>query len=127
MRGSDIIAAARARLDAPYRHQGRGPQYDCLGLVIAAVREAGFDMIDRRDYAQDPGDELIPYLDAQLSRVSNPEPGDILALRFSRIPTHLAIWTGESLIHCHSRVGKVTEHGMDRKWQRRIHSVWRAV
>jgi hypothetical protein len=51
-------------------------------------------------------------------------PGDVLLMRFTRHPQHLAI-AGDrgapfSLIHAYADAGVCVEHGVDAKWLRRI-------
>jgi cell wall-associated NlpC family hydrolase len=65
----------------------------------------------------------------QLVRVSASDmhAGDLLLMRFSGEPQHLAIYTGDTIIHAYERVGKVVEHGMDAAWRRRIVRVYRVL
>ena len=51
-------------------------------------------------------------------------PGDVLLMRFTRHPQHLAIVSerGEpfSLIHAYADAGAYLDHGADVRWLRRI-------
>lgn len=42
-------------IGAPYQHGGRGPGYDCLGLLLAVYRDAGIvtGYVDQEEYAED--------------------------------------------------------------------------
>ncbi|MDH3770986.1 MAG: DUF2163 domain-containing protein [Nitrospirota bacterium] len=56
--------------------------------------------------------------------VTDAQPGDILLMRLTRHPQHLAI-VGDrgapfSLIHAYADAGACVEHGADLKWRRRI-------
>ena len=46
-------------------------------------------------------------------------------MRFSGEPQHLAIFTGENIIHSYESVGKVCEHRMADVWAVRIVRVYR--
>ena len=100
MTPADIIAAARAAIGTPFRHQGRsvGRALDCAGLVIHVVRTLEIDHQDRTDYPRRPhNNELQAQLDLQdnLEKVSGPpQAGDILLMRFGREPQHLSVFTG---------------------------------
>ena len=122
-------------IGVPFVHQGRsGAGVDCIGLGVVCAKGAGFNIDDRTDYPRQPDGQLIPAVSTHCHQVSgiykpgdesNWLPGDVLAMRFKKDPQHLAIWTGETVIHCFEGVGKVVEHNLDDKWKRRIHSVWR--
>ncbi len=128
---ADIIAAARETLGTPFRHQGRraGQALDCAGVICHVCDRLGVPYAAPLDYPRRPyAGQLEAVLNAQpaLSRVpGEPQPGDILLMRFARDPQHLGIWTGETLIHSWESAGKVAEHGMDDDWRRRIVAVYR--
>ena len=54
-------------------------------------------------------------------------PGDLLLMRFAGEPQHLAVFTGETIIHAYQATGRVVEHSLDDKWRRRIVRVYRFV
>jgi cell wall-associated NlpC family hydrolase len=127
-----IIAAARACLDTPFRHQGRipGVALDCAGLLIAVAQAVGADYADVPAYGLNPaGGMLGSALDAQpcLEPVplSQCQPGDILMMRFAAEPQHLAMLAGDTIIHAYSNVGKVCEHRLSSVWAARIVRVYR--
>ena len=61
-----------------------------------------------------------------LMRVTGkPQAGDVLLMRFTGEPQHLAIYAGPNIIHSYQTVGKVCEHILDAKWARRIVRVYR--
>ena len=127
MRADDIIAAARACIGTPFRHQGRlpGVALDCAGLLIAVAQEVGAEYQDVPGYGPNPsGGMLEAALDAQPSLDKVPvnarAPGDLLLMRFATEPQHLAVFTGENIIHAYSHVGQVCEHRLSSVWAARI-------
>ena len=132
MSPDDIINAARACLGTPFRHQGRlpGVALDCAGLVVAVAKAIGADYHDVAGYGRtssggmlesclcsQPGLDIISKADRQ--------PSDILLIRFSGDPQHLAIFTGETIIHSYASVGAVCEHRMADVWAARIVCAYR--
>ena len=129
MTGADVVSAARACLDTPFRHQGRiagtgpGAGLDCAGLVVVVAEQLGIAYAAPTNYPRHPvNGELVRTLDAQasLQRVDAGEmaAGDILVFRLGGQPRHLGIWTGDTLIHAFDECGKVVEHQMDATWRR---------
>jgi len=140
-----ILAAARSWLGTPWRHQGRlkGVAVDCGGLILGVGRELGLLDFDTRAYGRIPdGQQLRALCEQHLCRkhigglASSSEavgqaimPGDVLLMRFTRHPQHLAI-VGDrgdpfSLIHADADAGACVEHGADAKWLRRIVAAYR--
>lgn len=111
----DIVEQARAYLGTPFVHQGRHVSgLDCIGLVVAVARDLGIDLVDRPGYGRQPFRGL---LEAELAAQLNPVPmdelskGDIMLLRWPNgQPTHVAIYTGRTMIHSYERRGMVVEH-----------------
>ena len=135
MTADDIIAAARACLGTPFRHQGRvaGEALDCAGLAVQVARACGCAVVDAEAYGPYPArGQLETALAAQpgLQRLpagAVPQPGDLLLMRFAREPQHLAILAGETIIHAWTEAGKVCEHDFTAAWQRRVCAVYRFV
>ena len=130
MTADDILTAARSCLDTPFRHQGRIPglALDCAGLIVAVAESVGADYIDRFGYGRNPAHGLLEsVLHAQpfLERVFDRKPGDVLLMRFSGEPQHLAICAGDTIIHSYEAVGKVCEHRLASVWAARIVRVYR--
>ena len=143
-----IESHARAWVGTPFLHQGRKKQVgcDCIGLVIGVLVEVGILFngkspleLDMRDYTMQPdGKRLLAALSRYLVPVEmkNMQAGDVALMRFEREPQHVGILGGGenssltqarnlSLIHCYQGVGKVVEHRLDEKWQRRIVAVFK--
>lgn len=132
MIADDIIAAARECLETPFQHQGRlvGRALDCAGVLCHIVSRLGLHYSAPTNYPRTPyKGQLEATLDAQpfLERVlaENMQPGDVLVMRFKTDPQHLAIWTGETIIHAYEASEKCCEHVMDDKWRARVVRVYR--
>lgn len=136
-----IVAAARAEIGTPFRHQGRisGKSLDCAGLVLMVADAIGANYIDQQGYSRHPSDGLLESaLDSQpcLVRVplSDMQAGDVLLMKFSGDPQHLAIFAGwsdayrgEGIIHAWLQARKVCEHVLSDEWRGRIVRVYRFV
>jgi cell wall-associated NlpC family hydrolase len=135
-----ILAAARAEVGTPFRHQGRAPgrALDCAGLMIVIASRIGADVIDSQAYARRPSSALLETaLDIQpcLTRVALDAiaPGDILLMRFDGDPRHLAIFVGrcdtyqdDGIIHAWAaQTRKVCEHRLTPDWRARIVRAYR--
>lgn len=133
MTGSDVVAAARAWVGAPYRHQGRSRMgVDCIGLVIVVVKELGLLPPEQppSNYTRRPRDgELEAYVARHCIPIENPEAGCMVLMRWApRAPaSHVGILTPDNLIHAYGGNAKVVEHGFRSKWPARVHSFWRFV
>lgn len=129
-----MVAAAREYLGTPFRHQGRllGVGVDCAGVVVHAVRSCWIDVEDVVGYGPTPNKGLLEQsLEGHLAltKVNKTEmsAGDILLMRFVREPQHLAIFTGDGIVHAYEAAGKCCEHGLDQAWSSRIVQVYRVV
>lgn len=127
---SAIIAAARECIGTPFMHQGRilGRALDCAGVAVHAARSCGQDVSEPAAYGRMPNNAMLEWwLDQQpfLERVAQPAAGDLLLMRFTGEPQHLAVYTGENIIHAYQAVGRVVEHILDDKWRRRIVRAYR--
>ena len=132
MTAEDILTAARQCLGTPFRHQGRllGFGLDCAGVAIHVARQIGAGHLDVSGYGRTPANgQLEQSLDAQpgLERValSARAAGDLLLMRFSSDPQHLAICAGETIIHAYESVGQCCEHRLSSLWAARIVRVYR--
>jgi len=131
MTPDEIVATARECLGVPFRHQGRSLTngVDCIG-VVSHVAGKWFDVVEPPAYARMPSGGLLEYWinkNPCAHRVREMMRGDILVMRYKREPMHLAIFTGETIIHSTEAMGRVVEHALDSKWNRRIHSIYRLI
>lgn len=125
----DVIAAARACVGAPFRHQGRSLEtgIDCAGLAILVCQGLGLDVCDVSGYGRVPANgQLEAALSAQAhlsqrAEASDRQPGDLLLMRFVVEPQHLAILTAEgTIVHAYESAGICCEHLLDDCWASRI-------
>ena len=54
-------------------------------------------------------------------------PGDVFLIKFNGQPQHLAIFTGDSIIHAYEKAGKVVEQRFADVWRKKIAGVYRRV
>lgn len=132
MNHDSIIAIARAQVGTKFRHQGRipGQFLDCAGLVAHVAHELGVEYNELPGYGRIPHNGLMEsVLNAQpcLKQAEEKQPGDILLMRFTQAPQHVAIYTGDTIIHSFSLIGKVCEHRLDELWESRIVAVYRFI
>lgn len=132
MTSDDILAAARQCIGTPFRHQGRMLAFglDCAGVAVHVARVIGAGVVDVDGYGRTPANgQLERSLDSQpcLERVflGDRQPGDLLLMRFSSDPQHIAIFAGDTIIHAYEPVGKCCEHRLSDLWAARIARVYR--
>lgn len=112
--GSDLVEAARDWLGVVYRHQGRTRfGVDCAGLVVCAMRDLGIEIADKRAYSRQPFNGELESTGLKHFRpVAQALPGDVFLMSFAGNPvSHVAIYTGENIIHSYSNIGCVIEQG----------------
>jgi cell wall-associated NlpC family hydrolase len=129
MTADEIISAARAEIGTPFVHQGRipGKALDCIGLSIVVARN-WYTIDDTAAYGRSPLNGLLEAgFDSHplLMRISQPEPGCILLMRFGKNPQHVAICAGDTIIHSYGTVGKVVEHRFSDVWRARVVRAYR--
>lgn len=130
MRGEDIVATARTWMGTPYRHQGRvkGEAVDCLGLIAGVAKELGIFLYDHTNYRPQPdGVMLKKECDRMLVPSHGLWPGSVMLLWVAHraLPQHMAIVTRladgrPGMVHAIQTLGRVTEHGIDDFWLRRL-------
>lgn len=134
-KADQIIAAARSYIGTPFNHQGRLPGIglDCAGVGIAAAKSLGIPIKDFSGYPRTPFDGMLKkMLDEQESLlqvgINDAEPGDVLLMRISTDPQHIAIKSYNGyMIHAYQNVGKVVEQRIDADWKIKIISAYRFV
>ena len=127
MTAEKIIEAARSYVDTPFHHGGRlpGVGLDCIGVIVCAAKAAGVKHHDVAAYPLRPNGQLRTELSAQLDRVEKAEPGDVLEMSFGGEPHHVAIYTGDTLIHAYATVRKCVEQPMVAAWWLRVRGIYR--
>jgi cell wall-associated NlpC family hydrolase len=121
----DIIAYARETLGTPYLHQGRVNQLglDCIGVAIYVANRLGVEYVDLPAYGQSPYKGQLKYMMQQqpcLVEVHDRQPGDLFLMKFVFDPQHVAVFTGDTIIHCSMDTGRVVEHHLDAETSSRI-------
>lgn len=129
MTADEVLAAARAELETPFRHQGRlpGKALDCAGLAVVVAKH-WHEPVEPAAYGRSPHQGLLEYwLEQQpfLERIPKPEVGALLLMRFSKEPQHLAVCAGDTIIHSYGQIGKVTEHRFSDVWRARVVRTYR--
>jgi cell wall-associated NlpC family hydrolase len=124
---ADVIAEARRWVGVPFRHQGRSERgIDCVGLPIVVCQSLG--LLDQRfdvaAYGRLPSGELVDRLRAHCRPIPGAVPGALIVIAWTKIAAHVAICTGETMIHAYESVGRVVEHGYRGRWIRLTHSTW---
>lgn len=134
-----FAAAARARVGVKFRHQGRSATcLDCIGLMVAALADAGTVCEDRRAYGRDPErDDLRAALRQHFGPPLAIAPdlgaiqsGDIALMAWHLRPQHVAVFGiyvhgGLSLIHADAQLRAVVEHRFAEPWVDRVKEVYR--
>jgi cell wall-associated NlpC family hydrolase len=110
--GRAVLQAAEARIGAPYRYGGSGPDaFDCSGLVAFAHREAGMN---------------VPRTAAAQFQAATPvgrdalRPGDLVFFRWSgREVGHVGIYAGDGrFVHAPQSGGRVHVASLEDAWYR---------
>ncbi len=129
MKRENLVAAALSMVGTPFHAQGRAPGIglDCIGLVACAARQCGYEPQDRQAYPMRPNGELQPALEAQLERVGQPEPGDVLLMAIDGAePHHVAIYIGNNeIVHAYITARKVVKQTYTEHWRRMVVAVYR--
>lgn len=132
MTEADVIQLARAQLGTPFKHQGRVPglALDCAGLFVVVASALGLQVLDEQGYGRNPWHGLLEQCIARqpfLREVPKGEmrSGDVLLMRFTGEPQHIAIHAGATVIHAYESVGRVVEHRLADVWRARVVRVYR--
>lgn len=136
----ELVEAARKYIGVPFRHRGRDKTgIDCGGLVIASLRDCGYDPPDMKVYGREPHkDGLRDFLTQGIGPGAKrqarwPAVGDVVLIAFDgKNPQHVALVGNhplgngkQTLIHSYGGVGKVVEHGYDNAWLSKTVAVFR--
>lgn len=137
MTRDDIVNTALHAIGTPFRHQGRvlGLGMDCAGLYVFICQMLDIPHQDATGYPRTPYDgELERQMDEQpaLQRIPVEEAGkgDILVMRMTKQPQHIAIHAGDEagypcVIHASEMHGGVVHHRIDELWRARVVRAYR--
>jgi cell wall-associated NlpC family hydrolase len=126
-----LIACARTWRGVPFLHQGRSRYgIDCVGLIIETLRECAAlpaDYVDPRDYGRSPDGQLTELIARHCERVRVAEMGVLVLIRWpqAKLAQHVALCTGDTLIHAYQGPRGVIEHGYRGEWIKRTVALWR--
>lgn len=127
MRADDLITAARSFVGTKFHHGGRlpGVGLDCIGVIVCAAGACGLLHRDVAAYPLRPNGELTTQLNAQLVRVPHATAGDVLLMAFSDEPHHVALFTGQTIIHAYIKVRRCVEQPMADIWWQKVRGIYR--
>jgi hypothetical protein len=76
------------------------------------------------NYGRLPSLELVERLKSHCQPIPAAVPGSLIVIAWTKIAAHVAICTGDTMIHAYESVGRVVEHGYRGRWIRLTHSTW---
>ena len=123
-RGERIVRRARRLVGVRFRAQGRDPALglDCIGLAAAALRveapAAGYAL---RGGSLERLEEGLRA--AGLRPVAEARAGDLLVLAAGAGQLHLAIFTGEGIVHADAGLRRIVERPGAAPWP--VLGAWR--
>ena len=144
----EIIKYAREWLGTSFKHQGRLKKTlydnggcDCIGLIIEISKRFNLKSktgkllyhYDTKDYNRFPDKySLLELMQKHLTEIDRKDlkEADILLFKFDNYPQHVAITSMYSekqisIIHSYIKAGKVSEHILDKSWNKKIVSAFR--
>ena len=113
MNGAALAAAAERLIGVPFRLHGRDPVrgLDCVGLVAAALAEAGRPALAPVGYRlrQVAIDGLLgAAATSGLAETAGAiEPGDVLLVRPGPAQHHLVVAAAGGFVHAHAGLGRI--------------------
>src|SRR5688572_12541928 len=123
-----VVDEARSWVGVPFLHQGRSRSgVDCVGLILQVLQDLGCitDDFKRPSYGRLPNQG---HLERQISEYCLPLdqliPGALIGVQWHGDAAHVAIYTGDNIIHAYEKRKQVVEHGFRGKWLERIKGVW---
>jgi len=132
----DAAALVRHLVGARYGNRGRGPDYDCYGLVLAAGAALGREYPDYLDgYAMsDEGPQAAvtivcatggPRSPWQRVPVLAAGAGDVIVFRVGKFACHVGLYLGDGSF-IHALAGRnVSIERLRGDWERRMAGVYR--
>ena len=116
-----FLDAARSFVGVRYRLHGSCREgVDCIGLVLAALAEAGGPHLAAQGYSlrNTRIDRFLSLADAAGLRESDGnQNGDVRLLRTGPAQYHCAITDGDAAIHAHAGLRKVVRQPIPTNWK----------
>lgn len=117
----------------PFADHGRGPEYDCWGLVRHVLLEQfGLVLPDYGSTYSSTNDKMtLPDafrngLAEEWRKVQDPHEGDIIILNLAGRPMHCGILVGDGcMLHARPTTGSVVESYERLAWIRRVDGFYR--
>lgn len=122
-----MAAGALALVGAPFRLHGReaASGLDCIGVMAAALRSAGWCGDVPSGYALRGGDPaaVAGRFDAMFARSDGDAPGDLLLFRVGPGQLHGAVRTAGGIVHADAGLRRVVERPGAADWP--LVAAWR--
>lgn len=118
----------------PFVDHGRGPGYDCWGLVLLVLRERygveapdfGGSYSSTRDIDGVPAAFAAGEALPEWSRVDAPAEGDVVVILVAGKPMHCGVVVGaNTMLHARPKTGSVVERYDRPHWGRRVEGFYR--
>jgi cell wall-associated NlpC family hydrolase len=137
---AELAAIARAWLGTPFHHHAklRGVGVACVHLLAEVLRESGVlgsykfpsysmgEPVTDRSLVTDWLSVRPEFV--RLSEDEDRRPGDILCIRWSKVPHHCGlVLSRKSFIHAIPRAGAIESDLRDPTYRRRIQAAFRPV
>lgn len=113
---TQFVTICESYENTPFHHKGRAPGLglDCVGLPLCAAWAMGIQMEDNLDYGHEPSSKFLRHMIADVNGlISRPldddQAGDILLMRYSKHPTHIAIRTFDGIVHAYAPMRRVVK------------------
>ncbi len=130
-----LILKARSYLGVRFCHQGRSrvEGFDCVGLICHVLKDVGVNIKSHQNYVRRPkrgallqaaleaGFVQKPYVSHE--KIFDLQQGDILLFHFGKRIEHAAFYTDIGILHADEKSGKIIEHRLDDRWEKRIFAV----
>lgn len=100
---------------------------DCVGLIVATLQELDClpGNFESPAYGRLPNQgELERKIRSYCDPIDEPVPGALIGVQWHGEAAHVAIYTGENIIHAYEKRGRVVEHGFRGNWLKRVKGVW---
>lgn len=118
--GLAVAAAAQALVGSPFRLHGRDAAsgFDCIGVIAAALRAAGWRGEVPSGYPLRGGDgaAVAARFDAALARGDGMTAGDVLLMRVGPGQLHGAVRTAGGFVHADAALRRVVERPGEPDW-----------
>ena len=124
---------AHKYIGTPFLHRGRTTRgMDCVGLVIRAARDCGYEKYKEFAYGREPRNSVLEsVLNEHFGKPVDGEPkiNDVVLMNLNDNPAHVGIIThhpcGMGIIHAYTEVRRVVYHGLTDKIKSQIVGVYR--